>query len=414
VRYELTRIPLVAQDNYLFSDPNDYPVDWNDVSPRLGFSWDPFKDNRTVIRGGYGLFYNHFRNGDVDNFLTSGVYSDSFIVNFPANNIDPGPSSGQLPLSPMLANVRNEGLVVNRGLLDELYPPGTVQKNAGTVQFDSPDRRTPYVHTTSIGLTRQFLNAAISVDFIHQASRAQELTRDLNPGLRVNTSRNGRVVRVDPDFTGAVNVFTNLGRSDYDGLELSLDKRLSRGYSYRVSYTLARCSQLFSDQLLDDLQLEEAPCADVRRHNLTVSGTVMVPGVSGLRLSGVMRTFTGTRFTIQDTSLDANQNGILFEPLPAGTYIGNASDGLTIENEGGRNGATGPPLFQLDLRTSYDIQAGLGRALNLYFEIVNVTDHANFAIPSSDQRTLSTFLNPRAIFGGIPPRTAQLGFRFAF
>lgn len=85
------------------------------------------------------------------------------------------------------------------------------------------------------------------------------------------------------------------------------------------------------------------------------------------------RSFTGERFTIQDMSTDANQNGIFFEPLPAGTYSGSAPDTLTTESDGGRNGATGPGLFQLDLRTSYNLPVGDGRTLN---------------------------------FGGVPPRTA--------
>lgn len=93
------------------------------------------------------------------------------------------------------------------------------------------------------------------------------------------------------------------------------------------------------------------------------------------------RSFTGERFTIQDMSTDANQNGIFFEPLPAGTYSGSAPDTLTTESDGGRNGATAPGLFQLDLRTSYNLPVG-------------------------DDRTLN--------FGGVPPRTAQIGFRFTY
>jgi hypothetical protein len=410
LRYELARIPLNEADNPLFADPNDYPMDTNDWAPRLGFSWDPFDNQRTVIRGGYGLFYDQFRNGDVDNYLSNGVFSDSFIVSFPANNIDPGPSNGRFPTNPMLVN----GPVVDRDLLNALFPPGTRQRNAGTVELDSPDRRTPYTHTGSLGISHQLWGtSAVSIDYLHQASRALALPRDLNPGLRVSTSRTGRVVRVNPDFNGAVQQFTNLGESDYDGLSFQYDKRLSQGYSLRVSYTVARCTELFTDQLLDDLQLHEAPCSTVRRHNLTVSGGVEVPGLQGLQFSLVSRTFTGTPFTIQDTSADANRNGILFEPLPAGTYSGTGPDAMTFESDGGRNGATGPSFFQLDARLSYRVPMPTGRTLNAYFEVVNATDHVNFATPPSDQR-LSDFLIPRSIFGGTPPRTAQVGFRLSF
>jgi hypothetical protein len=411
LRYEFTRIPLEERDNFLFSDPNDYPVDANDWAPRIGFSWDPMDNQQTVIRGGYGLFYDQFRNGDVNDYLTDGVFSDSFIVTFPESGRDNGPSNGQFPTEPMLVN----GPVVNRDLLNQMFPPGTLQKNTGTVVLDNPDRRTPYVHTATIGFTREMWgNSAISVDWIHQASRAQDLTRDLNPGLRVSTARNARVERVNPDFTSSVNLFTNLGESDYDGLQFQFEKRPTRGYNFRVAYTLARCTQVFSDQLLDDLQLHEAPCTSTRRHNLTVSGGVDVPYLDGLRVSGVSRSFTGTRFTIQNDALDANRNGILFEPVAAGTYSGSASDGLTFDFDGGRNGATGPGVFQLDMRVSYDVPVGQRRTLNAYVELVNLTDHVNFQTPPSNQRLLNTFLNPSTIFGGIPTRTLQLGFRYSF
>ena len=143
-------------------------------------------DHRTVIRGGWGLFYNHFRNGDVDGFMSAGAITDSTIVSFPANNVDPGPSAGRFPTDPMLVN----GPVVNRTLLNAMFPAGTTFRNTDTVEFDNPDRHTPWTQTSSLGMTRQLWgNSALSVDYTHQRSREQELNRDLNPGLRVSTGR---------------------------------------------------------------------------------------------------------------------------------------------------------------------------------------------------------------------------------
>ena len=109
---------------------------------------------------------------------------------------------------------------------------------------------------------------------------------------------------------------------------------------------------------------------------------------------------------------DANRNGLLFEPLPAGTYSGTGADAMTLESNGGRNGATGPGLLQLDMRLSYDVRL-TGRTFGAYVEVVNVTDHVNFDVPAGDRR-LTNFLIPTAIFGGTPTRTAQGGFRFTF
>ena len=58
VRYDLERIPIVEEDNPAFPDPNDYPVDGNNFGPRVGFAYDATATAKTVIRGGYGRFFD--------------------------------------------------------------------------------------------------------------------------------------------------------------------------------------------------------------------------------------------------------------------------------------------------------------------------------------------------------------------
>ena len=410
LRYELDVIPVRYPDNPLFANANRYPIDKNNFGPRLGVNYAVEEDGRASLRAGWGILYNATRVGDVDPYLESGVLSDSFIVSFPANNADPGPSRGQRPTDPMLVN----GPVINRTLLNALYPPGVHAKNTGVIQLDNPDRRTPYTRQFSIGYSKQlWQTSAVTVDYLHSASFDQLLDKDLNPGVRVNTSRTGQVQRVDPTYTNSVFLVTNLGRARYDSLQVQLEKRPSHGVSYRVSYTLAKSKSLFTDQVLDNLNLQWAPSTVDRRHILNISGSFDVPHTGGLRVSAVARKYSGTPFTIQDTNSDSNRNGILLEPLPAGSYSGTGADALTVENRGGINGATGPGLFLLDSRVGYVIKLRQERTLNVYAEVLNVTNHTNFATPSGDRR-LSTFLVPGGIFGGTPPRTLQLGMRLGF
>jgi hypothetical protein len=141
-----------------------------------------------------------------------------------------------------------------------------------------------------------------------------------------------------------------------------------------------------------------------------------IPRTRGVTLSGVLRMLSGTPFTIQDTNIDADQNGVLFDPLPAGTYSGTSVDSLqNVENKGGRNGAVGPGFMQLDLRGGYRAKLGSRRTLDVFVDVFNATNRANFTNPSGDRRNTADFLRLTTLVAtsGLP-RQAQLGLRLGF
>jgi hypothetical protein len=84
-----------------------------------------------------------------------------------------------------------------------------------------------------------------------------------------------------------------------------------------------------------------------------------------------------------------------------------------VYSEGKRNGATGPGLFQIDLRLGYRLRPGMDRSLDLFAEVFNVTNRANFENPTGDRRS-TDFLNLTALRAGAVPTTAQLGVRLQF
>ena len=140
VRYEVEIFPIKHFDNPKFPDPNKYPVDKNNFAPRTGFAYA--LTDRTVVRGGYGMFFQRTEFGTVSAFARSATYANSFTFTSPANNRDPGPGAGQFPKDPFLATFP----VVNRALVDQMFPVGAVQKNAGTIRWDDPSRTSPYTH----------------------------------------------------------------------------------------------------------------------------------------------------------------------------------------------------------------------------------------------------------------------------
>jgi hypothetical protein len=214
---------------------------------------------------------------------------------------------------------------------------------------------------------------------------------------------------------------------------VSLIKRQSRGYQYRLAYTLSRTFgntaspgniETITTQVLDQLNLEqgEARTTQDRPHVLSINGSAEVPKTKGLVVSGGFAYQSGTPFTLTDSTTDPDRNGEFQEPLPAGTYSGNSSnpDAITVVNKGGFRGARGPDQMLLNLRAGYRFRLGGGRALQAHIDVFNVTNRANFNNPTSttgnvtsaDRRDAATFLILRSVVS--PTRTAQFNLKYSF
>jgi hypothetical protein len=263
------------------------------------------------------------------------------------------------------------------------------------------------------------------------------MRQDLNPGVRATTARTATVTRVLPTsvFNAAVLELVNLGYADYNGLQMSVTKRVSRGYSFRASYTYSRGTGIVgapgATDTIDffnidpvtkavDLNLagRESLTNQDRPHLFSLSGAWEIPHTTGVNVSGVIQANSGVPFTLTDSNIDANRNGQFEEPLPAGTYKGVSAafpqNGITVDNKAGFNGARGPGYFLINMRAAYRWRLGGTRILQAHFDIFNVTNHANFSTPNGDRRDAATFLVVRQILNGGPTRTAQFNLTYRF
>ncbi len=429
LRYDLEITPLDETDNPLFAGvTSKYPVDKNNIAPRVGITHSLDADGRSVVRGGYGIFYNRTILGSLDDTIEFAKYNSSFTATFPNNSADPGPSHGAFPTDPFLVN----GPFVNRDLLNALYPPGTLLRNVGTVIYDTPDRRQPYAHQFTVGYERQLApTLAVTADYVRMLNRDMFLARNLNPMLRDGTSRTAPITRLDAfgvlgeSYDNRVWAFENNGDATYDALNLSVEKRYAQNWSARLSYSLSSSrgtgnNQADKDtyQVLTDMNLDawRGPSDVDRRHVLSVSGRTEIPHSGGVTLSSTARYMSGLPFTIYNSGIDADQNGELVDPLPAGSYSGTALNAMqNVKSDGGRNGARGPDYFQLDLRAGWRRALPDQRTIEVFLDVFNLTNRANFTNPSGDARIPSTFLVLTNLYGGGGfPRQAELGVRFAF
>jgi hypothetical protein len=427
LRYDAHVSPLRELWNPFFPDPDAYPVDKDNIQPRVGFAYSP--TSNSVVRGGYGIFYEKQWIDRFENYSLNRVFTNSFQAQFPTAQADPGPGLGRFPTDPLLVN----GPTLNRALVNQLVPPGTLARNTAAVWLDTPDRILPLQRQASIGYERQIgRQLSFAADYMHIQNRNQPLRYNLNPATKQTTGRTAPITRVD--FTGVATqlglspfasdiwIVEYIGETRYDGLNLAIEKRFSDFWGARFSYALGKgegntngTPTATNDfQVLDQRNLDqnEGPTNADRRHAVTLSGRFEVPWVRGLTGGAVGRFMTGTPFTIHNSNIDANRNNIGVDPIEPGTYSGTGLNAITVENAGGRNGAYGPGLMQIDIRAGYRLRPGQGRSVDLFFEAFNVTNEANFANPTGDQRL--TFLVPYSLAGGGFPRQFQIGARFGF
>ena len=241
LRYDLELVRTPNARNPLFGGQgsSDYPVDGNNIAPRVGFTYALDDQSRSVVRGGFGTFFQKTSYTFLTAMFSAGRLSDSFTVNYPTNNAHPGPRAGALPTQPELVN----GPVVTQAVFDQRFPAGVQNRNVGTVRFDNPDRQNAWSRQASLGYERQVgASLGVGIDFIRSEQRAQNVLKEFNPGLRDTTLATSTLRRTNPlvgatgEFAARVETLTNDGWINYNTVQVALTQRQRGGFSGRASY----------------------------------------------------------------------------------------------------------------------------------------------------------------------------------
>ncbi|MGH9838291.1 MAG: TonB-dependent receptor [Blastocatellia bacterium] len=373
------------------------------VSPRLGFAWDPWGNQKTVIRGGGGLFYAT-TNYQVFYLPTLQGDSGEFINQIIKRITDAGPNSVTLWQAGMAAGVLPDKML-SREFVERL---GITTGRGGQdrrILEASPDYENTYSIQGSLGISRQLVRD-LSLEVAYQVYRSVHLQMPHEVNYRESGSLSAvpgagpQYARIDPTISTRIR-YSSIGNAIYHGMTTSLRKRLSNNFLFQINYTLSKAiddttdfNAAFAPAFPTRIFLDRARSTFDVRHNYVVSGVFRSPFKRGSDHNFVSR-------TLADITLSPfliHRSGVPFTLTYGADVNGdtNTSDRPILAS---RNTGRGPNFFTINLRLGKQFFFTRDKKLRAEFlvEATNLLNHTNFLAVNN-------------VFGINPATWAQVGF----
>ena len=304
--------------------------------PRVGFGWHPHGDSRLAIRGGYGMYYTQIQSNLFASALTGGLDGLTTYTAVPGQLGFPTCLSGAcLPLNFDPKTLPASQLPAR----DITILPGErafyeAQFAKYGLNFDKlpsyPDElRNPRSQVVSIGAEREFAHGLfVSADYVHQRWTDLVRTVDLNapspfdrtaPGQTRSVAAANATRPILPAAGGIrqVNVLTNLGEADYNGLQTQITYRGNSKLYAALSYTLSKATNTTepdgngigpNDSSLARLgEVERGPSLLDQRHRAVLTLTYQLPWSL---TAGTVTQYASARPFNSTTGIDNNGDGI--------------------------------------------------------------------------------------------------------
>lgn len=398
-------------------------------APRAGFAYKLTSDNKTVLRGAYGIFYDSFT-GSLWRGLVGGPYngSESITANTITNNV----AMWQWP---------------------DMFPRTLNQSGTASMYGIDPNVRQPYTQQWNLTLERELLSMGFRASYVGTKTHQLVMGRNRNQVIPSTTPYSASR-RLYPQLSSA-NWAENQGNAFYNGLTLTTERKFKSGVQYQVNYTWAK--NLTDDHddweggatLLNayDRRNEWGNSQFTRRHRLTFNSIIELPFGRGKALANKGGMIGSVLGGWSLSTFGVLQTGPYFTPTVSG------GDPAAIGASGGRPDRIGsgelsnPTLSSWFDKSAFVVPANnIGRVGNSGVNILrapgtksvnfglfkkfaikewmklqmeatftNALNHPNYAAPNTTVNSGSGgLITSMQSLEGAGPRSTRLGLRLDF
>jgi hypothetical protein len=433
---------------------------WGDLGPRVGLAFDPKGDGKMSIRASYGLAYD---------FVNGQFYANTAIAPpWGAETRIPGPIPFQNPFNNSAGFTNIFPVRFDANAPFSLYGPFEAIKY---------DQKTTAVHQWNLSIQRQMgKDWLLSATYAGNETQHLWVSTQLNPGqylglgactLQVPTASGGFVSTNFPAcsttgnlnqrrlfslqkpqegrYIGFMDVYDDGGTQSYNGLLLSVQKRLSSHVSGGANYTWSHCigdySQGFTTPNVgsgyldpNNRRMDRGNCAFDRRHIFNVTAVVETPRFSNTalryaatdwKLAASYSMRSGPPLTI-GTNLDRQLSGsggqrvnqVLANPYGNTSTLNNffnpaafALPDMGTLGNAGRFAVFGPGFFELDAALSRGFRIRERQSVEVRAEAFNLTNSLRKAPPGATLNITNTF---GQILAASDPRIMQFALKYVF
>lgn len=429
---------------------------YGNLGPRVGFAWDPFSKGKTIVRGGYGMFYAQI----------------PFVIDYVVQSLNEIDGVRQIPqvlttlnaANPLAVNgpinifrtLRAQNVIGIPTTTRTITPADLVQfgipvsqtgpRNPLTVLFRAdPTYRNPRAQQASFGIEHEFAEGfSVSAGYVWALTQYITRARDINLRNRPIGTRGIREWGANaPDCAGAgiVNCFVNptlfqeiiyesAASANYNGLIIEFQKQFGRNFAIAGNYTLSEAFDQVTDynsdfrafdQTFDDP--EYSLSAFDQRHKFVIYSVITTPWknpfLRDFTITPIVRANSGRPFNLlagSDVNGDRSSNGD--RPL---LRLNGLDQGAI-----GRNVGKGPSFATFDMRVTRKLSFSENMSLDLTIEAFNLLNRLNF---SSVNNTVGAFFpttvdvrgnhdvgpsSPLGFTSAFDARRIQLGAKFRF